>query len=99
VIADPAFLIHLQDAGEWKGLQAVVKVHTRRQLGEETTEKARYFISSQASGAKHLLEAIRTHWNIENELHWVLDSPSMKMRDASGKTMDPRISLFCGILR
>jgi predicted transposase YbfD/YdcC len=73
VIADPNTLIHLRDASEWKGLQSIIKVHTRRQLGEETTEKDRYFIASLSKEAQHSLEAVRSHWSIENELHWTLD--------------------------
>jgi predicted transposase YbfD/YdcC len=73
VIAEQQTLLHLRDAAEWTGLQAVIKVHARRQLGDEVTEKDRYFISSLTSDARHLLEVVRTHWSIENELHWVLD--------------------------
>lgn len=54
-------------------MRAVVKVHARRQKGDELTEKERYFISSLASSAQHLLKVVRSHWSIENELHWVLD--------------------------
>lgn len=73
VIADHDILMQLRDAPEWPGLRAVVKVHARRQKGDEVTEKERYFIASLASHARHLLKAVRTHWSIENELHWVLD--------------------------
>lgn len=73
VIADQETLIHLRDASQWKGLQSVIKVHTRRRLGEETTEKDRYFIASLISNAQRILEAVRSHWGIENELHWTLD--------------------------
>ena len=73
VIAEPQVVMQLRDAPEWIGLQSLVKVHARRQLGDELTEKDRYFISSLASDAHHLLEVVRTHWSIENELHWVLD--------------------------
>lgn len=73
VIAEPNLLMQLRDAPEWPGLQAVVKVHARRQKGDEVTEKVRYFISSLASSAQHLLKVVRSHWSIENELHWVLD--------------------------
>jgi len=73
VIRDPHILIHLRGANQWKSLQSVVKVHSRRQLDEETTEKDRYFISSLATDAKHMLATVRSHWSIENSLHWVLD--------------------------
>lgn len=72
-IADQHILMQLRDAPDWPGLQAVVRVHTKRQKGEDVTEKDRYFISSLTSHAQHLLKAVRTHWSIENELHWVLD--------------------------
>ena len=65
--------MQLCDAPEGKGLQAVVKVHTKRRLGEDVTEKPRYFTSSFNTEAKHMLNLVRTHWSIENQLHWVLD--------------------------
>lgn len=73
VIADQSVLMQLRDAPEWKGLQAVVKVHARRQVGEEVSEKDRYFIASLATQAAKMLRVVRSHWSIENELHWVLD--------------------------
>ena len=33
----------------------------------------RYFLASRLLSAKSLLEAVRAHWGIENNLHWVLD--------------------------
>ena len=33
----------------------------------------RYFISSLPGEAKQLLQAVRSHWQIENGCHWVLD--------------------------
>ena len=73
VITDPQILPQLRDAPEWQDLRSVVKVHTKRQLVDQVTYKDRYFISSLASDAPHLLEIVRSHWRIENELHWVLD--------------------------
>jgi predicted transposase YbfD/YdcC len=73
VIDDPNILMHLRDALEWEGLRAVVKVHARRQSGEDVSQRDRYFLSSLKKDAKELLAAIRSHWSIENELHWVLD--------------------------
>lgn len=73
VIADPALLMQLRSASEWKGLQSVVKVHAKRQIGGEISQKDRYFLSSLKSGAQHQLAVVRSHWSIENELHWVLD--------------------------
>ncbi len=33
----------------------------------------RYFLSSSAQSPESLAQAIRRHWQIENNLHWVLD--------------------------
>jgi predicted transposase YbfD/YdcC len=73
VITAQDILMQLRDAPEWPGLRAVVRVHARRQKGDEVSEKDRYLISSLDSHAQHLLKVVRSHWGIENELHWVLD--------------------------
>jgi predicted transposase YbfD/YdcC len=57
----------------WKGLQTVVKVESVRRCQGKVTTESRFFISSLASDAAVLLNAVRTHWSIENSLHWVLD--------------------------
>ena len=48
-------------------------VQAERQLSENTTTTRRYFISSLESDAEQLLHAVRSHWGIENKVHWVLD--------------------------
>lgn len=71
--SDPKYLRHIGTLAEWKGLRSIAMVQTERRLGEETTTTRRYFISSLESDAKQLLHAVRTHWGIENKVHWVLD--------------------------
>jgi predicted transposase YbfD/YdcC len=72
-IADPECLSYLNPQGEWRGLRSVAKVTGERHIGEEVSIESRYYISSLPGDAKQLLWAIRTHWGIENSLHWVLD--------------------------
>jgi predicted transposase YbfD/YdcC len=36
-------------------------------------QDSRYFISSLESDAESMLRAVRSHWGIENQVHWVLD--------------------------
>jgi predicted transposase YbfD/YdcC len=48
-------------------------VEAVRRIGEQTTTTRRYFISSLESDAESMLRAVRSHWGIENQLHWVLD--------------------------
>lgn len=72
-IADPEVLRHLRGAAEWEKLGAVVKVRAERHIGSVKTVEDRYYLSSLAGNAEVLLDARRTHWQIENGLHWVLD--------------------------
>ncbi len=44
-----------------------------RQTPEGSTSQPRYYISSLAASAEQLLAAVRSHWSIENSLHWTLD--------------------------
>jgi len=57
----------------WKSISAIVQIQSKRDLGNRVTQDTRYFITSRATGAKAILSASRSHWAIENSLHWVLD--------------------------
>ena len=60
--------------GEWKGLKSIAYVDYLRTENGKTTLKRRYFISSlNGKSHKSIAKAIRKHWCIENQLHWVLD--------------------------
>jgi predicted transposase YbfD/YdcC len=61
------------DIGEWTGLQSLVFVRSERQLADEMFSETHLFISSCPPQAKCLLQYIRSHWKVENKLHWVLD--------------------------
>jgi len=73
VITDPDCLDYIQNRQQWASLNAVVKVTAHRETGAGTSVQSRYYISSLAGQAKTLLEATRSHWSIENSLHWSLD--------------------------
>ena len=57
----------------WKGLKSVVRIVSQRQINETIEVQTRYFISSLPADAKTILKAKRSHWKIENQVHWVLD--------------------------
>jgi predicted transposase YbfD/YdcC len=64
----------IRDQASWQDLQAITMVFSERQeLGKEMTEEVRYYIGSRAAKAKVYTNSIRSHWGIENGLHWVLD--------------------------
>lgn len=73
VIPASQWRFYLDIQGQWPGLQSVIMVLGERTLDGTTVAEPRYYISSLPCDAKRLLQAIRTHWSIENRLHWVLD--------------------------
>lgn len=71
--SDPEYLAYLCEGKKWTGLKTVAMIITERRVGDKSEVKTRYFISSLAAPAKTILKAKRSHWSIENQLHWVLD--------------------------
>jgi predicted transposase YbfD/YdcC len=70
----PEYLDYIaEDIGQWPGLRSLVLIRSQRRMGDEASSETRLFISSCAPDAKQLLQYIRSHWQIENKLHWVLD--------------------------
>ena len=57
----------------WTGLQTIALVQSERRINGKVSTENRYYISSLPSNATVIAEAVRTHWSIENSLHWVLD--------------------------
>lgn len=51
----------------------IIRVQSRAELCDRCRFETRYYISSAALSAKAAQEAVRGHWSIENQLHWVLD--------------------------
>jgi predicted transposase YbfD/YdcC len=63
----------LIDGEKWAQLTSIARVEAMRECNGHTSREVRYYISSLAPDAQRLAEAIRTHWSVENPLHWVLD--------------------------
>jgi predicted transposase YbfD/YdcC len=57
----------------WSKFNSVGMVESVRLLDGKTTVETRYFISSLIKNAEEFSHAVRSHWGIENSLHWVLD--------------------------
>ena len=59
----------------WKGVNSVVCVtNIKTYLKEKkTVEEKHYYITSLPLDSDRIMQAIRTHWSIENNLHWQLD--------------------------
>jgi predicted transposase YbfD/YdcC len=72
VITDLSLIEHKD---QWGGLKSLIRIESER-FNKTTTEiekETRYFISSLSSSAQCLNGYVRSHWGIENSLHWSLD--------------------------
>ncbi len=72
-VSDLDHIRYVDDGGQWPGLTTLVMVEGERIVGGKTTVESRYYISSLPNDASVLLNAVRSHWSIENQLHWSLD--------------------------
>lgn len=64
----------IKAAADWPGLRQVVVVESCREIyGQVTTERRYYIASHRTLDAQRTAAAIRQHWAIENQVHWVLD--------------------------
>lgn len=61
---------------EWKGLKSLIQVNSVRTIitSNKTAQETRYYISSKEFNPLEANDIIRGHWEIENNLHWVLDT-------------------------
>ena len=54
-------------------MACIIQVRSRTELKDRCRFDTRYFIASAALTAEAAAAAVRGHWTIENQLHWVLD--------------------------
>jgi predicted transposase YbfD/YdcC len=64
----------IESAERWTRLSTLIRIESTRIVNGEQSTENRYYISSRRQlDAKQALAAVRSHWGIENQLHWVLD--------------------------
>lgn len=63
----------LQKDHRWPGLAAVGKIVRVRETADKTTTESAYYLLSKALAPGRLGEVVRSHWAVENRLHWCLD--------------------------
>ena len=64
----------IESAERWRNLSTLIRIESTRTLKGKTSTEDRYYISSRKNlTPKRALADVRSHWGIENELHWVLD--------------------------
>jgi predicted transposase YbfD/YdcC len=63
----------LPDAKRWRGLKRIGVAISQTMRGGKDCDDVRYFIMSRELSARRFGTLIRSHWGIENSLHWQLD--------------------------
>ena len=63
----------LQQHHQWPGMMSVIMVESTRESAGKIECETRFYITSLALLAVHLAAFVRSHWAVENSLHWVLD--------------------------
>ena len=63
----------LYNAEQWSDLKSFAIVERERTVGSKTSCERRYYISSLPADAQRIAHAVRSHWEVENRLHWCLD--------------------------
>jgi len=68
-------LTNIENTEAWIGLKSIIKVESERMFKNTgvITRQIRYYISSTKGSAEQFNEWIRSHWAIENNLHWMID--------------------------
>lgn len=57
----------------WKDCQSIVMVQSTREIRKKISVENRFYLTSLAPQPELVGKAIRSHWLIENSLHWILD--------------------------
>jgi predicted transposase YbfD/YdcC len=70
---DPEVLAWLDPDGAWPDVRTVAAVVGERRVGGATEVEVRYYLSSLPADAARIARSVRSHWEIENRVHWVLD--------------------------
>jgi len=63
----------LQDTHWWPGLKAIGRIERVRETAAKTTTEKAYYLLSMPLTPERLNEVVRSHWGVENQLHWRLD--------------------------
>ncbi len=87
-------LENIVDKEKWPGLKSLVRIESRMRdiKSGESHKETRYYISSLEADAQYINHSIRTHWCVENQLHWTLDvafgdDASRKQKDRCSANM------------
>jgi predicted transposase YbfD/YdcC len=80
----------------WQNIQRIIKLTSTTTIQSKTTQETHYYISSLTVDAITFAKIIRSHWSIENSLHYIKD---VSFEEDSCRTRTEQIPLIQTILR
>jgi predicted transposase YbfD/YdcC len=72
-ISDREYLHYLRGYADWANLRTILMIRNLRKVNGKAEQTTHYYIASPVWEADRFLQSKRSHWGIENGLHWVLD--------------------------
>ena len=70
-------------------IHSIVAIHSTVETNNKITTETRFYITSLPPDPEKLCHAIRSHWAIENILHWSLDMTFLNDQNRSRKDNAP----------
>jgi len=66
---------HIEGHEKWVDLRTIVRIESvvTNKKTDITSTQERFYITSMLPDAKRINKAVRSHWSVENNLHWSLD--------------------------
>jgi len=61
------------DKGQWEGLASIGMIEATREVQGKVSVERRYYLSSLKLDVEAFARAVRSHWCIENKVHWAMD--------------------------
>lgn len=58
---------------KWEKLKTIAMIESERHIDDKISKETRFYISSHGADALKIADIVRSHWAIENSLHWILD--------------------------
>jgi predicted transposase YbfD/YdcC len=73
LITEPDYLGFLNPKNAWRNVGGIGRVERQRTIGGITSQETGYYVLSGSPTVERFADAVRGHWGIENQVHWVLD--------------------------
>lgn len=82
---------------EWRMVKRILKVTATVIKREKTTTESRYYVSDLEVDAKTFLSIVRSHWAIENSLHYVKDVAFLEDFNRMRTSQIPAVTFCLGL--